>query len=217
MAYTAEKPKLVPPSSELRARIPGWGVDLDFKDRPAVPKENFNPEGTGAHWDFPERQIPQWPRERSNEHKFLTPVFGTSCPPKGVSGAIRRYAFRFSEARAAHWLLLMGADRVDVLESRVQALLSGRPDTRVKQTGILSEFRHNGLGARFGQRRSDVKHHWVDALMFAAPYVAAASAVYLLTRKATNARREAAHGRPPRVRAWSGAQYRQAQRPVRNA
>jgi hypothetical protein len=116
MAYTAEKPRTAPDTNELRNRIPGWGVDLDPKDRPAVPKEKFNPGGTGAHWDFPERQVERWPREKSPEHKFLTPVFGTACPPKGISGAIRRYAYKFSEGRLAHWLLLVGADRVDVIE-----------------------------------------------------------------------------------------------------
>jgi hypothetical protein len=84
MAYTAQKPPLAETSDQLRARIPGWGVDLDPKDRPAVPRERFDPGATGAHWDFPERQPETWPRERSIEHKFLTPVFGTSCPPKGV-------------------------------------------------------------------------------------------------------------------------------------
>src|SRR5689334_22857383 len=106
MAYTMEKPRLVPSAEVLRRRIPGWGVDVDPTDRPAVPKLNLNREATGAHWDFPERQPEKRPRERSVEHKLLTPVFGTSCPLKGVSGAIRRFAYRYSEARAAHWLLL---------------------------------------------------------------------------------------------------------------
>jgi hypothetical protein len=183
MAYVAQKPALSPSTSELRARIPGWGVDLDPADRPAVPKENFNPGGTGARWEFPERQVPRWPRERSPEHRFLTPVFGTSCPPKGLSGAVRRFAYRFSEGRAVHWLLLMGADRIDVLESRITALLSGRPDSRVLETGVLSEFTHGGLSSRLGKHRADVKHHWIDAVLFAAPYVALAAGVYLLLRK----------------------------------
>ena len=34
MPYTADKPSLVPPSDELRQRIPGWGVDLDPADLP---------------------------------------------------------------------------------------------------------------------------------------------------------------------------------------
>ncbi len=123
MAYTAEKPRLAETSEQLRARIPGWGVDLDPRDRPSVPRERFDPDMTGARWDFPERQPEKSPRERSNEHKFLTPVFGTACPPKGVSGKMRRYAYKYSEARSAHWLILMAADRVDALESRLQSLV----------------------------------------------------------------------------------------------
>src|SRR3954452_23206855 len=90
--YTADKPPLPESIESLRARIPGWGADLDPKDRPSVPKEQFPPDLTGAHWEFPERQPEKWPRERSIEHKFLTPVFGTSCPPKGLSGVIRKYS-----------------------------------------------------------------------------------------------------------------------------
>jgi hypothetical protein len=183
MAYVAQKPPLSRSTNELRASIPGWGVDLDPADRPAVPKENFSPESTGAHWDFPERQAPRWPRERSPEHRFLTPVFGTSCPPKGLSGMIRRFAYRFSEGRAIHWFLLMGADRVDVVESRVASLLSGRPDSRVLESGVLSEFKRGGLRSRIGRHRADVKHQWIDAIMFAAPYLAVAGGLYLLLRK----------------------------------
>ena len=118
MPYTAEKPPLAETSDQLRARIPGWGADLDPKDRPAFPQERFDPGATGAHWDFPDRQPEKWPRERSVEHKFLTPVFGTSCPPTGLSGAIRKVAYRrYSEGRAAHWLLLLAADRVDAGEA----------------------------------------------------------------------------------------------------
>ncbi len=152
MAYTAEKPALAETSDQLRARIPGWGVDLDPRDRPSVPRERFDPGSSGAHWDFPERQPEKWPRERSNEHKFLTPVFGTSCPPKGVSGAMRKYAYkRFSEARAAHWLILVAADRVDSLGSHFRSFLTLRPDNPITETGIRSEFTHHGLASRMGK------------------------------------------------------------------
>src|ERR1700712_5798467 len=118
MVYTAEHPP-VPDSNELRARIPGWGADLDPADRPSVPQERFDPDLAGAHWEVPEQQPEKWPRERSIEHATLTPVFGTSCPPKGLSGVMRKRAYRrYSEARAAHWLLLLAADRVDVIASR---------------------------------------------------------------------------------------------------
>ena len=100
MPYTSGKPAQALSSDELRARIPGWGADLDPKDRPSVPRERTDLV-TGAHWDFPERQEETWPRERSIEHEILTPVFGTSTPPKGLSGIMRKYAYRYSEARAA--------------------------------------------------------------------------------------------------------------------
>src|SRR5699024_4715308 len=113
MPYTADRPDPAPPADELRRRIPGWGADLDPANRPSHPKERDDVE-TGAHWEFPERQPEREPRERSIEHGMLTPVFGTAQPLHGPAGAIRRYAYeRFSEARAAHWLLLMLGDRVD--------------------------------------------------------------------------------------------------------
>jgi hypothetical protein len=148
MAYTAEKPTRALSSAELRQRIPGWGADLDKKDRPAVPKERFAPEVTGAHWDFPERQEELVPRERSIEHKFLTPVFGTSAPLKGLSGVIRRYAYaQYSEGRLAHWMLLILGDRVDAIESHVASLASGHPDNPITETGILSERKYHGFAS----------------------------------------------------------------------
>jgi len=186
MAYTAEKPPLARSTDELRRTIPGWGVDLDPKDRPAVPKENFNPEGTGAHWHFPERQVERWPRERSNEHKFLTPVFGTACPPKGLSGMIRRYAYRYSEAQLTHWLLLVGADRVDVLESRVTALFQGRPDNPFTEAGLGSELKRGGLRSRVGQHRADLKHQPLDLLLAAMPWLVMGTIAYGVGRKVLN-------------------------------
>ena len=179
MAYTAEKPALAETSDQLRARIPGWGVDLDPRDRPSVPRERFDPESSGAHWDFPERQPEKWPRERSNEHKFLTPVFGTSCPPKGVSGAMRKYAYkRFSEARAAHWLILVAADRVDSLGSHFRSFLTLRPDNPITETGIRSEFTHHGLASRMGKKRADLVHQPLDPVIIAGPWILGGVAAY---------------------------------------
>jgi hypothetical protein len=149
-----------------------------------VPRERFDPGATGAHWDFPERQPEKWPRERSIEHKFLTPVFGTSCPPKGLSGVIRKYAYaKYSEGRAAHWLLLLAADRVDAKEAILRSLLSTRPDNPITQTGVLSEFKRHGIASRFGQKRADTVHQPLDLIIVGAPWVAGAGAVYLLARK----------------------------------
>ena len=50
MAYTAEKPPLAESSDELRNRIPGWGADLDPKDRPASYKVvRSRPKGSRMH------------------------------------------------------------------------------------------------------------------------------------------------------------------------
>jgi hypothetical protein len=174
--YTANGPA-TPSSQELREKIPGWGVDLDPRDRPAVPQERFDPGITGARWDFPERQVEKWPRERSIEHRFLTPVFGTSTPPSGVSGVIRKFAYRYSEGRAAHWMLLLGADRVNAVESHLASFVSGRPDNPITQTGIRSEFTHHGLASRTGTKRVDKNHMWLDPIIVGGPWVAVGAAV----------------------------------------
>jgi hypothetical protein len=182
MAYTAQKPDIAFPITQLRSTIVGWGADLDPKDRPAVPKERFNPGGTGAHWQFPERQIPRYRREKSTEHKFLTPVFGTSCPPRGLSGLIRRYAYTLSEGRSAHWALLVFADRVDVIEGAITGLLRGRPDNPFAEMGLKAEITRHGYRSRVGKHRADLSHLPVDVLMFAGKGVALVLAGLALRR-----------------------------------
>ncbi len=183
MPYTADTPRRAENNDELRARIPGWGVDLDPKDRPAVPKEQFDSDLGGAHWEFPERQPEKTPRERSIEHKFLTPVFGTSTPPKGLSGVIRKYAYReYSEGRAAHWLLLILGDRVDAVEHHLKSFLTLRPDNPISETGVLSEGKHHPISSRFGSRRADTNHTWLDPILVAGPWVIVGTTVVLLAR-----------------------------------
>lgn len=186
MAYTAAKPITPPSADELRARIPGWGADLDPADRPSFPQERSDLPATGAHWDFPERQRMDSRRERSIEHKFLTPVYGTAQPLHGVSGAIRRYAYRrFSEARAAHWLLLVLGDRVEAVGAHARSLLSARPDNPVTQTGVLSEPRHRPISSRYGRGRIDQSHTWMDPIIVAGPWVLA---IVIAVRVAQRAR-----------------------------
>jgi hypothetical protein len=176
LPYTADKPERAESSDQLRARIPGWGADLDPKDRPAVPRERFDPSASGAHWEFPERQQETWPRERSIEHRHLTPVFGTSIPPKGLSGVMRKLSYaRYSEGRAAHWLILLMADRVDAIESHLRSFVTSRPDNPITQTGVLSEGRRRGFSSRFGRSRADLAHTWLDPIIVVGPWVLAAA------------------------------------------
>lgn len=185
--YVAGTPGPPESSERLRARIPGWGADLDPEDRPSVPRERFDPDLGGAHWEFPERQPETRPRERSVEHAFVTPVFGTSCPPRGVSGALRTYAYTYGEARAAHWLLLLAADRVDAVEHHLRSFLTLRPDNPATETGIVSEVTHHGIASRLGRRRADLVHQPLDPVIVAGPWLAAAGAAYLGGRAAWRA------------------------------
>ena len=186
-AYVRDKRTPTPSREELRARIPGWGVDLDPADRPAHPRLQY-PADTGAHWDFPERQPEKWPRERSVEHAFLTPVFGTAQPPKGLSGAIRKLSYaRYSEGRLAHWLLLIAADRVDAWEEHLRSFATLRPDNPITQTGVKGEFTHSGLASRKG--RVDARHHVLDPLVVAGPWVAGAWATTRIARRAVRSLR----------------------------
>jgi hypothetical protein len=186
--YTAEKPP-PPPSIEprsteqLRAEVPGWGVDLDPADRPSWPKERRDLT-TGAHWHFPDRQTTHGFRERSIEHEMLTPVFGTSVPLRGLSGVIRRLAYaRFSEGRAAHWLLLVAGDRVDAVESHLRSFATARPDNPLTQTGVRAEVTHHGVASRFGHGRVDVRHQWMDPILVAGPWLLAVALMVRAVRR----------------------------------
>jgi hypothetical protein len=191
MPYTPHMPPRPETSDQLRARIPGWGVDLDPKDRPSVPKLQFQDDLSGAHWgETPDRQPEKWPRERSIEHAHLTPVFGTATPPRGLSGAIRRFSYaKYSEGRAAHWLLLILADRVDAWESHLASFLTLRPDNPITQTGIRSEITHGGVKSRVGTKRADLAHQPLDPIIVAGPWLAAAGMASLGVRKLARALR----------------------------
>jgi hypothetical protein len=189
-AYVRDKRTVRETPEQLRARIPGWGADLDPADRPSHPKLNYAPDTTGAHWEFPDRQPEKWARERSIEHAFLTPVFGTAQPPTGLSGAIRKFSYaRYSEGRSAHWLLLILADRVDAWENHLRSFLTLRPDNPITETGVLSEFTHHGLRSRLGTKRSDLVHQPLDLVIVAGPWVVAAGVAFSGARKLVRALR----------------------------
>jgi hypothetical protein len=187
-AYVRDKRTPTETREQLRARIPGWGADLDPADRPSYPRLQYAPDTTGARWDFPERQPEKTPRERSIEHAFVTPVFGTAQPPAGVSGAIRRYSYaRFSEGRLAHWTLLVLADRVDAWGHHLRSFGTLRPDNPITETGVTAEFTHRGVASRRG--RSDARHHLLDPVIVAGPWVAGALLARRGVRKVVGALR----------------------------
>ena len=182
MPYTAQKPNIAHPREVLETSIPGWGVDLDPANRPAVPKERFN-TNTGAHWTMPEHQVADYEREKSTEHAMVTPVFGTSCPPRGLSGVIRRLAYRrYSEGQSAHWLLLMLGDRIDVLESILGGIVKGRPDNVFAEMGLKAELKRGGIRSRVGRGRNDLKHLPIDVVMFGGKLAVMGAAAFGIAR-----------------------------------
>jgi hypothetical protein len=103
----------------IQESIEGWGADRDPANRPAVPKERTPPRLDNVHWDVPEQQPVRVEVLHSTERPGITPVFGTACPPAGLSGVLRRSAFRHSENDIRHWLMLLAADRVNAVEGLI--------------------------------------------------------------------------------------------------
>jgi hypothetical protein len=185
-AYLRDKRTPPPSREELRARIPGWGADLDPADRPSSPKLQY-PADSGAHWDFPDRQPGSEGREHSIEHAFVTPVFGTAQPLHGLSGAIRRLAYaRFSEGRLAHWVLLILGDRVDAWGSHLRSFGTLHPDDPITETGVRAELTAGGTARR---GRSDRRHQVLDPVLVAGPWVAAGAGMVLGARRVVRALR----------------------------
>jgi hypothetical protein len=103
--------------------IPGWGVDANPQDHPNYPMKHYTGDDhERINWDRPQLQHQDVEVLHSNERPGLSAVFGTSVPPSGLSGMIRRLAFKFSEGSWGHWLPLILADRVNVAEGLVEDL-----------------------------------------------------------------------------------------------
>lgn len=125
--------------------IPGWGVDLDFARRNVFPMElpsNVKTaRGDVKHWQTARTTI-----DISNEHPGLTPVFGDTLPPRGLSGYIRNYAYEYGEATTRHWMGLMFADRVERLERTFGDALRGHPDNFIDERALGTKLRRARRG-----------------------------------------------------------------------
>ena len=78
-----------------------------------------------------------------------TPVVGSAQPPRGVSGMMRRSAYEIPEHYARHWMLLMAADRVDVMEDRLGGMLA-EPMERIGFDAGARYARSNPLAVAAG-------------------------------------------------------------------
>jgi len=124
--------------------IPGWGIDADPENDPTYPMKHSN----GAdHERLNYEKAPQQPMDmeilHSVERPGVTRVFGTSTPPSGLSGAVRRYAYKYSEATAAHWMTLILADRINVIEGKINDLKHGILPNPWIERGWRAQWKHN--------------------------------------------------------------------------
>jgi hypothetical protein len=126
------------------SHIPGWGIDADPKNDPTYPmKDRSNAEQTGYSWDRPTLQPESVEVLQSIERPNITAVFGTSTPPSGLSGQIRRYAFKYSENHYGHWLPLILADRVNVVEGIIDDIRHGHFPNIFAEKGLGAEWKHD--------------------------------------------------------------------------
>jgi hypothetical protein len=129
------------------ASVVGWGVDANPENDPTYPqRDRSKDQGLAYNWERPAQQHSDVEILRSMEHSHMPAVFGTATPPSGLSGMIRRLAFRWSESNWLHWLMLMGADRINVVEGVVQDLARAKIPNIPAEMGAKAEWEHNKKG-----------------------------------------------------------------------
>lgn len=124
--------------------IKGWGIDADPKNDPTYPiKHRTDEEQEGYTWNRPPQQPINVEVLHSVERPNVTAVFGTSAPPSGLSGMIRRLAFKYGEGSYGHWLPLLIADRVNVVEGILDDLKHARIPNIFAERGGKAEWKYN--------------------------------------------------------------------------
>jgi hypothetical protein len=129
------------------SHIKGWGIDADPTNEPTHPiKKYTGDDHQRLNYQRPPLQPVNIEVLHSNERPNVTAVFGTSSPPSGLSGMIRRFAFKYSEGSWNHWLPLILADRVNMVEGIVDDLAHGHVPNIFAERGWNAEWKHNRKG-----------------------------------------------------------------------
>lgn len=162
------------------AHIPGWGIDADPRNEPTYPmRQRTGEEHDGRSWIRPEQQVLDREVLHSIERPNYTAVVGNSVPPSGLSGLIRRFAFKYSENEYLHWLPLIAADKINIIEGLIDDLAHGTVPNIWAEKGYNSEWKHDKKGL---------------AVKLAAVTAVAAGVVFLLLPKKDGAGKHAASG-----------------------
>jgi hypothetical protein len=131
-------------SEEKYRHIKGWGIDADPENEPTYPIKNYTGDDhKRLNYEKPEQQPETVEVLHSNERPSVSSVFGTSTPPSGLSGLIRRLAFRYSESSFGHWLPLIFADRVNIWEGFLHDFKRGKFPNIFRERGFKAELKYN--------------------------------------------------------------------------
>jgi hypothetical protein len=124
--------------------IKGWGVDADPNDNPNYPIKHYNGDDhQRLGWTRPPLQPVTVEILESVEQARMPAVFGTKLPPSGLSGQLRRYAFKYDESEYGHWLNLLLADRINVVEGLLQDLKQFRIPNIFSERGMKADWKYN--------------------------------------------------------------------------
>ncbi|ALW84349.1 hypothetical protein AUC43_04135 [Hymenobacter sedentarius] len=170
------------------AHIPGWGIDADPKNEPTYPnRHRTGEEHDGRSWVRPTQQVIQEEVLHSIERPDYTAVVGNSVPPSGLSGMIRRFAFKYSENSYLHWLPLLMADKVNVVE------------------GILDDFAHGTVPNIFAEKgyKAQWKYDKKSLILKMATLAAVVGGTVVLLSQNNGKRRPSSQARYKRNPQWS--------------
>lgn len=126
------------------SHIKGWGVDADPKNNPTYPmKQRVDIEHAGYNWERPTQQPVDMEVLQTIERPNVSAVFGTSSPPSGLSGMIRRWAFKYSEDDYHHWIGLLAADRLNMVEGALDDIAHGHIPNLVEEKGLRADWQYD--------------------------------------------------------------------------
>jgi hypothetical protein len=124
--------------------IPGWNMDADPKNEPTYPMKKYTGDDhKRSNWERPPLQPVTVEVLHSIERPNVSAVFGTPNPPSGLSGVIRRKAFKFSESEYGHWLNLLLADRINMFEGIIDDIKHGHFPNIFAERGMKADLKYN--------------------------------------------------------------------------
>ena len=137
-------------NQDIQLERPQQAIDQDFAARPGVPHELDPPAPLAdAHWLVPDQQVSD-AKPLVGHGRPLTPIYSVANAPRGVSGLVRRLAYRIPDYRPRRWALLILADKIDVIEHNPGTLLKLVAGAVAVGASLLGQSKLIRSGAGFG-------------------------------------------------------------------